>query len=158
MKKNWFFTFLFSFIPGAGQMYQNYMKRGLSLMCIAGVLLIFAIMLETVIFTVPFLIVMAYSFFDTYNIRNAIGTDNKIEDDYILKEGFNLEKIKNNKLLGIGIILVGVYLIFNNILYGIARDTHITLLINITRIIRQYFPSIIASAITIGVGTKMISK
>lgn len=158
MKKNWLFTFLFSFIPGAGQMYQNYMKRGLSLMCIAGVLLIFAIMLETVIFTVPFLIIMAYSFFDTYNIRNSIGTDNKIEDDYILKEGFNLEKIKNNKLLGIGIILIGVYLIFNNILYGIARDTHITLLINITRIIRQYFPSIIASAITIGVGTKMISK
>mgnify|MGYP005819875781 CR=1 FL=1 len=29
MKKNLFFTFCFSFIPGAAQMYQTYMKRGL---------------------------------------------------------------------------------------------------------------------------------
>ena len=70
MKKNLFFTFCFSFIPGAGQMYQNYMKRGVSMMCIAGILFVFAVMLETVIFVIPFLIMMAYSFFDTYNIRN----------------------------------------------------------------------------------------
>ena len=30
MIKNGFLTFCFSFIPGAGQMYQGYMKRGLS--------------------------------------------------------------------------------------------------------------------------------
>ena len=31
MKKNGILTFLFAFVPGAGQMYQGYMKRGLSL-------------------------------------------------------------------------------------------------------------------------------
>ena len=31
MKKNGILTLLFAFIPGAGQMYQGYMKRGLSL-------------------------------------------------------------------------------------------------------------------------------
>ena len=37
MLKNGFLTLLFAFIPGAGQMYQGYMKRGLSLilMCCA---------------------------------------------------------------------------------------------------------------------------
>ena len=38
MKKNGFFTFCFAFVPGAGQMYQGYMKRGLSLIgicCVA---------------------------------------------------------------------------------------------------------------------------
>ena len=36
MKKSMFLTFCFSFIPGAGQMYQGYMKRGLSLMILLG--------------------------------------------------------------------------------------------------------------------------
>lgn len=157
MKKNGFFTFCFSFIPGAGQMYQNYMKRGLSIMCLAGVLLIFATMLETVIFVVPLLVVMAYSFFDTYNIRGLIGTEQQVEDEYILK-GIDFDKIKQNRLLGIGIILIGIYLLLNNVLYGIAIDTHIRWLINSIRAIRTYFPSIIVSLITIGIGTKMITK
>lgn len=157
MKKNGFFTFCFSFIPGAGQMYQNYMKRGLSIMCIAGVLLILAAMLGTVIFIVPFLVIMAYSFFDTYNIRNSIGTDEQIQDDYILK-GIDFDKIKGNKLLGVGIILVGTYLLLNNVLYGIAKETEIEWLISFIRTIRMYFPSIIVSLITIGIGTKMISN
>ena len=152
MKKNGFLTFCFSFIPGAGQMYQNYMKRGLSIMCLAGVLLIFATMLETAIFAIPFLIVMAYSFFDTYNLRNAVGTEDEVKDDYILK-GIDFDKIKGNKILGIGIILVGIYLLINNVLYGFVRETEIEWLISFMRAIRTYFPSIIVSAITIGIGT-----
>ena len=31
MMKNGILTFIFAFCPGAGQMYQGYMKRGLSL-------------------------------------------------------------------------------------------------------------------------------
>lgn len=157
MKKNLFFTFCFSFIPGAGQMYQNYMKRGVSMMCIAGILFVFAVMLETVIFVIPFLIMMAYSFFDTYNIRNSIGTDEEIKDAYILKN-VDFDKIKGNKLLGIGVILVGVYLLLNNVLYGIAIQSDIKVLINFIRIIRMYFPSLIVSAITIGIGIKMLSN
>ena len=30
MMKNGILTFIFAFCPGAGQMYQGYMKRGLS--------------------------------------------------------------------------------------------------------------------------------
>lgn len=157
MKKNLFLTFCFSFIPGAGQMYQNYMKRGLSLMCIAGVLIILATITETVIFIVPFLVVMAYSFFDTYNIRNEIGTENQIKDDYIIN-GIDFSNLKNNKLLGIGIILIGVYIILNNILYSFAISTGMQVAINFVRTIKNYLPSIIVSAITIGVGIKMLSK
>lgn len=156
MKKNILLTFCFSFIPGAGQMYQNYMKRGLSIMCIAGVLFILALMLETAIFIVPYLVILAYSFFDTYNIRNTIGTEQQIEDEYIIKQ-FNFEKIKNNKLIGIGIILVGMYLLLNNVLYGLAEDMNIPVLMNFVIIIRRYLPSLIVAAITIGIGTKIIS-
>ena len=40
-RKSGFLTFCLAFCPGAGQMYQGYMKRGLSLMlmcCVIGVL------------------------------------------------------------------------------------------------------------------------
>lgn len=157
MKKSAFLTFCFSLIPGAGQMYQNYMKRGLSIMCIAGVLLILAAMLGTVIFVIPFLVILAYSFFDTYNIRNSIGTEEQIEDDYIL-DGIDFDKVKGNKLIGIGIILIGAYLLLNNVLYGIATDTGLDFLADFIRMVRNYFPSIIVSLITIGIGTKMISS
>ena len=126
-------------------------------MCLAGILLILAIMTDTIIFMIPFLVVMAYSFFDTYNIRNTVGTQEQVEDDYVLK-GFNFDKLKNNKLLGIGIILIGGYILLNNILYGIARDTGIQILIDTIRVIRAYLPSIIVAAITIGAGVKMLSK
>lgn len=157
MKKNLFFTFCFSWISGAGQMYQNYMKRGLSIMCIFGILFALGIMLETVIFMIPACIVWAYSFFDTYNIRNAIGTENEIKDEYMLN-GIDFDKIKGNKLLGVGILLVGVYLLLNNVLYGIAKESDIDFLIRFIRMIRMYFPSLIVSAITIGIGAKMISN
>lgn len=156
MKKSLFLTFCFSWIPGAGQMYQNYMKRGLSLMCIFGILFALGVLLETVIFMIPAWIVLAYSFFDTYNIRNAIDTDEQIVDEYFLK-GIDFDKVKGNKLLGIGIILVGVYLLLNNVLYGIAIQSNIQAVIDFVDMIRMYFPSLIVSAITIGIGTKMIS-
>ncbi len=157
MKKNLFLTFCFSWIPGAGQMYQNYMKRGLSLMCIFGILFALGVMIETVIFMVPAWIVFAYSFFDTFNIRNLIGTEEEIKDDYILK-CVDLNRVKGNRLLGVGILLVGIYLLLNNVLYGIVKETEIRFLINFIRVVRMYFPSVIVSAITIGIGIKMISN
>lgn len=33
-KKRGFWTFCFSLIPGAGEMYLGFMKRGLSMMCL----------------------------------------------------------------------------------------------------------------------------
>lgn len=154
MKKNLFLTFCFSFIPGAGQMYQNYMKRGLSLMCLGGLLFAMSVLLNTVIFIVPFLIIIAYSFFDTYTVRNSIGTDHEIKDEYMFKE-IKINEIKRNRILGIGILLIGIYIIFNNIIARAFGD--IEFVGAAIKIIKNYLPSIIVSAITIGVGIKMIA-
>ena len=70
----------------------------------------------------------------------------------------SFDKIKGNKLLGIGIMLVGIYLLLNNVLYVFAKQAEIQWLISFIRTIRIYLPSIIVSAITIGVGAKMISN
>ena len=69
--KNGFWTFCFSFIPGAGQMYQGYMKRGLtlvSLFCLAMGLGL----LTGGLLAVAMPIVWMYSFFDTFNLRSQL--------------------------------------------------------------------------------------
>ena len=50
MKKNGILTLLFAFIPGAGQMYQGYMKRGLSLVLMAAAICMAAMLIPPVAF------------------------------------------------------------------------------------------------------------
>ena len=61
-KKNGFFTFICSLIPGAGEMYLGFMKEGVSIMSLAFILFGFAacINIEPVLFLIP--IIWFYSF------------------------------------------------------------------------------------------------
>lgn len=162
MKKNLFLTFCFSFIPGAGQMYQNYMKRGLSIMAMFALFLAFSIMIEIPIFILPLPIIFAYSFFDTYNIRNRIEANDKMEDEYIWKQAgldifnFDMKMSKKHSIIGIILIVFGFYLIVNNILTDIAYANNIEWLEEFVRYITRYLPAIIISAISIGLGSKFL--
>ncbi|MDF2866329.1 MAG: hypothetical protein K0R72_1147 [Clostridia bacterium] len=164
MKKSLFFTFCFSFIPGAGQMYQEYMKRGLSIMLLTALFIAVTVIVGAPIFIIPIPIIMIYSFFDTYNIRNNIDKENKVSDEYIWKmagidifEG-SLEKYKKNSFLGFSLILIGAYLLFNNVIGSLIYETNIEWLIDIVRSIRSYLPSLLVSLISIAIGIKFISN
>ena len=82
MKKNGILTLLFAFIPGAGQMYQGYMKRGLSLMLMAAAISMAAMLIPPIAFAL--LVVFMYSFFDTFNLRAQISMGTAPEDDYLV--------------------------------------------------------------------------
>ena len=82
MKKNGILTLLFAFIPGAGQMYQGYMKRGLSLVLMAAAIGMASALIPPVVFTL--LVVFMYSFFDTFNLRAQISMGTAPEDDYLV--------------------------------------------------------------------------
>ena len=82
MMKNGILTFLFAFCPGAGQMYQGYMKRGLSLITMFCVAFGAGTLLEVLYVAMP--IVWMYSFFDTFNLRAQIIADTAPEDDYLI--------------------------------------------------------------------------
>ncbi|MCX8074458.1 MAG: hypothetical protein N2749_02590 [Clostridia bacterium] len=163
MKKNLFLTFCFSFIPGAGQMYQNYMKRGLSIMLVFAAFMAVSIILDVGIFAIPLPIIFAYSFFDTYNLRNKFDSDKEnIEKDSYIWEGKDIKFInefninKKNKILGTILLLFGIYLLFNNVLLGLAYRFDIEILNTIITYISRYLPAIIISAISIVVGTKIL--
>ena len=126
MKKNGILTFLFAFVPGAGQMYQGYMKRGLSLitlffLCImAGMLL-----LEPLVLTA--LIVWMYSFFDTFNLRAQIIAENAPADDYLVHINWKDKRMQDfmmdsHKLLGWGLIALGGLVAYQNIIMRVLGD------------------------------------
>jgi hypothetical protein len=132
-------------------------------MILAAMFFAITIVVSAPLFLIPVLIIAIYSFFDSYNIRNSIGTDKMPVDEYIWKSaGINIfdtdfKFTKKNSFVGIALILIGVYLIFNNIIVDLAYASDILWLHELVTGIRNYLPSVVVSAITIAIGIKFIS-
>ena len=125
MKKNGILTFLFAFVPGAGQMYQGYMKRGLSLITLFFLCIMAGMLLEPLVLTA--LIVWMYSFFDTFNLRAQFIAGTAPADDYLVH--FNTKDARltlffrdSHKLLGWGLIALGALVAYQNILMNTLGD------------------------------------
>ena len=123
-KKNGFFTLVFACVPGAGQMYQGYMKRGLSLVSAFAT----AIWLASLIS--PFLIfacvVYMYSFFDTFNLRAQIIEGAAPADDYLVHLGADTQLRRalqsSHKLVGWALVAAGVYALYENFMGAVLSE------------------------------------
>lgn len=120
-RKSGFLLFLCSCIPGCGQMYQGYMKRGVSLlgMCCAIIAISSFLGIGELAILLP--VIWIYSFFDSYNLR-SFPEDAPMPDEYL----FGLSDLDNQRLSAlcqkrhsiIGWILVGVgvYVFYNTVI------------------------------------------
>ena len=120
MMKNGILTFFFAFCPGAGQMYQGYMKRGLSLITMFCLFVAAGVTMLDVL-AVGCAIVWMYSFFDTFNLRAQIGAGTAPQDDYLVHINWNDKRMEqfmmdSHKLVGWGLIALGVLLAYKNII------------------------------------------
>ena len=118
MLKNGLLTLLFAFIPGAGQMYQGYMKRGLSLVLMCCTIGAVAMLFSPVAFFL--LVVFMYSFFDTLNLRAQIAMGNAPEDDYLVHLDPKDKRLArmlldSHKLVGWALIVFGVLIVYQNL-------------------------------------------
>ena len=125
MMKNGILTFLFAFCPGAGQMYQGYMKRGLSLITMFCVAFGAGTLLGVLYVAMP--IVWMYSFFDTFNLRAQIGAGTAPQDDYLVHINWHDQRMEqfmldSHKLLGWGLIALGALVAYQNILMNTLGD------------------------------------
>ena len=160
-EKSKFLTFIFSLMPGAGHMYMGFMKMGISLMAV----FFFLIFLSSFFSIGPLLFVLPlvwfYSFFDCMNKRYS--TDDEfltLEDKYLfsLDELVKMDKdvLKKHRLAsGILLIIIGGYLIWNNILNSLSAyiSSELFSLINdVTRVA----PQIIIGIAIILAGVKLI--
>lgn len=128
MKKNAFLTFIFACIPGAGQMYYGYMKRGTSLL----VYFCLFIMLGTIIspLVMGVAVVYMFSFFDTYDlIRYLVAGDPK-PDGFLLPPDWQNQLSgaktkmtpKMNKIIGWCLLLTGAYVMYDRVIWPIVSN------------------------------------
>ena len=97
MKKNAFLTFIFACIPGAGQMYYGYMKRGTSLLVYFCLFIMLGAIISPLVVGVA--VVYMFSFFDTYDlIRYLVAGDPK-PDEFFFEPDWMDKAIEDFKLL-----------------------------------------------------------
>lgn len=118
-KKSKFFTFCFSLIPGAGEMYLGFYKMGISLMCIFGIILGITGMfsLPALSFLLP--VVWFYSFFHVHNLNSMPDEEfYALEDNWIVP--FEMDSVmfsdwvrKYQKVIAGILILLGINILWN---------------------------------------------
>ena len=117
--KNGFLLFIASCLSGCGQMYQGYMKRGLSLL-LSFFLVIFVstyFYLGTLALFLP--VIWLYAFFDSYALRSQLSAGTAPEDAFL----FGLSDMDSNRLgellrkrhslIGWVLVAVGVYMLYD---------------------------------------------
>lgn len=127
MKKNGILTLLFALIPGAGEMYQGYMKRGLSVITMFSLSVAIGAGMDIGIFYFAMPVIYMYSFFDTFNLRAQISMGTAPEDDYLVHFDPKDKKLvqlmaDSHKLLGWALIAMGAMIAYQNIIMSTLGD------------------------------------
>lgn len=118
-KRNGFWTFVFSLMPGAGEMYLGFMKQGVSLMTIFLAWCAFCMYFhfEAGLFIVP--VIWFYSFFHVHNLASLPDEEfYQQEDDYIFPHadrfvGADRWERGKMKFVAAALIVIGAYVIIS---------------------------------------------
>ncbi|OUM90370.1 MAG: hypothetical protein BAA01_16130 [Bacillus thermozeamaize] len=139
-KKNTFLTFLLSAIPGVGHLYLGLMSRGMQLLtAFFGVFfLTFLFRNELFLFAVP--LIFFFSLFDALQMAQHINDGQEVEDKPALP--WKTLGIKRH-WIGYGLIFLGAYLIFYNVLAPIVDQFLYIGWYAISRYVETFFVSIL---------------
>ena len=122
-RKSRFWTFVFSFMPGAAEMYMGLMKMGLSLMSLFAA----TIFITTMLNIGPLIFIGMLSwFYSFFHARNIAAMDEEsfeqLEDTYLFhlnglaqKEGKQIWA--NQKVVAYTLIVIGIYLMWKALLH-----------------------------------------
>ena len=160
-KKRGFWTFCFSLIPGAGEMYLGFMKRGLSMMCLflGWSMFCAAIGFQAGVFLLP--VIWFYSFFQVHNLVSLPDEEfYQQEDDFMflhMDKIVGVDKWERGKVkfLAAALIFIGGYTIVSTVwrsFWNALPDW----LYNELYVIRDGVPRIAISLILIAFGVYLI--
>lgn len=162
-KRNKFWTIVFSMLPGAGHMYNGFMKLGVSLMALffAIAFLSSALGLGPIMLLTP--VVWFYAFFDCINKRFLDDEEFYAQEDYYLTEVGNFGKLdfsffkKHKLIIGLGLILVGIYSLLENTMGYILSNLNLSdqMLQAVAEFI-HLAPQLIVSIVIIAIGIILI--
>ncbi len=117
MQYNSFLTFLFSLVPGGGQMYMGLMKRGMQIMALFFAIFTLTIGLDIPSIGIPLLfLVWFYNFFDTIHIRRAFQKGEVVPDAGFID--IEIEAI-NSYHIGMALVIAGLLAALRSLNNGI---------------------------------------
>jgi len=127
-KRSKFWTIVFAFLPGAGHMYNGFMKLGVSFMGLFfGLWMVASVInIGPLAFLAP--VIWFYAFFDCVNKIFQNEDEFYIQEDHYLftreqLENMNINIFKERSLLiGAILILVGIYALWNNVVLHILSS------------------------------------
>lgn len=149
-KRSKFWTMVFAFLPGAGHMYNGFMKLGVSFMGLFFGIWIVASVIN--IGPIAFLaaVVWFYAFFDCVNRTFQADDEFYAQEDYYLftreqmgRWNINIFK-ERNLLVGVILIILGIYALWNNVVlhivsdYGLLSPAAYQAILNIGNIVPQF--------------------
>lgn len=159
-RRSKFWNFFISFMPGAGQMYQGFLKRGTSLMSMffAEIFIANIINIDWLLFGLP--VIWFYAFFDSLNINDISDEEfSKLEDAFLFTDSSTTFKVSKSKFrvpAAVILIMAGCYILLENIFYmfriifGLDYDWWVT------EIIFDYFPRFVFAGVIILAGLYLI--
>lgn len=119
--------FIFSCIPGCGQMHQGYMKRGISQTVLCCGVLAVAVFLEIGALAILLVPLWLYSFFDSYNLRRQRMDGTEDDDAYLFGvsdlDAQRLSELfaKRHSLIGWALVLLGLYALYQTVVGQLMR-------------------------------------
>lgn len=126
-KKNGFLTFVFSLLPGAGEMYLGFFKQGVSIMSAFFLLIAISgwLNLGPLVFVLP--VIWFYSFFHVHNLASLSDEEfYTIEDKFLFAYDENqVERFFGNgrgrKIFATVLIVVGISALWNILMDGLYQ-------------------------------------
>uniref|UniRef100_S0DDE0 TM2 domain-containing protein n=1 Tax=termite gut metagenome TaxID=433724 RepID=S0DDE0_9ZZZZ len=124
MKKNLLFTFCCACVPGFGQMYYGYMRRGTSLALAFWGIVFLASLSGLGVLGLFLPVLWAYAFFDTFNIRNLTPEQQAAFGDAYIPNHAWLRQTKVDRVFsggnagkaaGVALLVLGALLLYNTV-------------------------------------------
>lgn len=163
MRKSGLLTFLCACVPGCGQMYQGYMKRGTSLLFWFFAIIAVATLFHLEILLVFLFLIWAYSFFDSFNLRNLSPEQRAgFADGFIPSAqwmdytGFDklMKRANFGTIVGWGLVIFGGVILFQSLwreFYSLMWDYNPWL-----GSIMSMVPRLVIAALIIVLGVRML--
>lgn len=158
-KKNRLWTFVFSLIPGAGEMYFGLYRQGISLMLTFLALLFIPIAINLSVFCVLAIVVWFYSFLHVHNMRHMPVEEFLTTEDKCVWEGLNIQFRWNSTyklVVALLLIVAGVFLLWNNFIDLLWYILPNNIIADFFYSLTYRLPRIVIALIIIFLGVKLI--
>lgn len=162
-RKSRFLTFIFACIPGAGQMYLGYMRRGLSLMTLFCGIIFLAAFFSFGLLSILLPVVWAYAFFDAFHLRSQTPEqvlenpdEFLISPDALLGRDWRRLVARRHTLFGGLLIFVGIYVLYNTLLRHVLWDLYSTFRMTWLGNLLDNMPTLIVAVLIILLGIYLV--